>query len=48
MFVMCGLFMAYDVIIIGAEPDGIFSAYELVKERQDLKADILYNIHVEE
>ncbi len=29
--------MKYDVIIIGAGPGGIFSAYELVKNRSDLK-----------
>ncbi len=29
--------MKYDVIIIGAGPGGIFSAYELVKKNQDLK-----------
>ena len=29
--------MKYDVIIIGAGPGGIFSAYELVKTRSDLK-----------
>ena len=28
---MGGLFMKYDVIIIGAGPGGIFSAYELTK-----------------
>ena len=27
----------YDVIIIGAGPGGIFSAYQLVKKRPDLK-----------
>ena len=26
-----GVFMKYDVIIIGAGPGGIYSAYELVK-----------------
>ena len=29
--------MKYDVIIIGAGPGGIFSAYELVKRKQELK-----------
>ena len=29
--------MKYDVIIIGAGPGGIFSAYELTKENPDLK-----------
>ena len=33
--------MIYDVIIIGAGPAGIFTAYELVKERNDLKILIL-------
>jgi len=31
----------YDVIIVGAGPAGIFTAYELVKERHDLKILIL-------
>ena len=29
--------MKYDIIIIGAGPGGIYSAYELTKERSDLK-----------
>ena len=33
--------MVYDVIIVGAGPAGIFTAYELVKERNDLKIIIL-------
>ena len=33
--------MIYDVIIVGAGPAGIFTAYELVKERNDLKIIIL-------
>ena len=30
-------FMKYDVIIIGAGPGGIFSAYELMKKATELK-----------
>ncbi|MFV0361622.1 MAG: NAD(P)/FAD-dependent oxidoreductase [Suipraeoptans sp.] len=33
--------MKYDVIIIGAGPGGIFSAYELVKSNSDLKIAVL-------
>ncbi|HAQ18726.1 MAG TPA: FAD-dependent oxidoreductase [Prolixibacteraceae bacterium] len=33
--------MKYDVIIVGAGPAGIFTAYELVRERQDMKILIL-------
>ncbi len=29
--------MKYDVIIIGAGPGGIFSAYELVKKNPEMK-----------
>ena len=29
--------MKYDVVIIGAGPGGIFSAYELMKQNKDLK-----------
>ena len=32
--------MKYDVIIIGAGPGGIFSAYELAKKRPDLKVAV--------
>ena len=32
--------MHYDVIIIGAGPGGIFSAYELTKERSDLRVAV--------
>ena len=32
--------MQYDVIIIGAGPGGIFSAYELMKKRPDLKVGV--------
>jgi hypothetical protein len=33
--------MKYDVMIIGAGPGGIFSAYELVKQNRDLKIAVL-------
>ena len=33
--------MKYDVIIIGAGPGGIFSAYELMKKRPGLKVEYL-------
>ena len=29
--------MKYDVVIIGAGPGGIFSAYELMEQNKDLK-----------
>lgn len=32
--------MKYDVIIIGAGPGGIFSAYELTKQAPDLKVAV--------
>lgn len=37
--------MKYDVIIIGAGPGGIFSAYELVKKRPDLKVAVFEGGH---
>lgn len=37
--------MRYDVIIIGAGPGGIFSAYELVKKRPDLKVAVFEGGH---
>ena len=33
--------MDYDVIIIGAGPGGIFAAYELTKEKSDLRIAVL-------
>ena len=33
--------MKYDVVIIGAGPAGLFSAYELVTKRKDLKIAII-------
>lgn len=33
--------MRYDVIIIGAGPGGIFSAYELTKQTPKLKVAVL-------
>ena len=32
--------MLYDVIIIGAGPGGIFSAYELIQKKPELKVAI--------
>ena len=32
--------MKYDVIIVGAGPGGIFSAYELAKEAPELKVAV--------
>lgn len=37
--------MRYDVIIIGAGPGGIFSAYELLKKREDLKIAVFESGH---
>ena len=38
----------YDVIIIGAGPGGIFSAYELMKKKQELKiaSDFLISLNL--
>ena len=38
-------FMQYDVMIIGAGPGGIFSAYELTEKRPDLKIAVFENGH---
>ena len=37
--------MKYDVIIIGAGPGGIFSAYELVQQNPDLKIAVFESGH---
>lgn len=37
--------MQYDVIIIGAGPGGIFSAYEMVHERKDLRIAVFESGH---
>ena len=37
--------MGYDVIIIGAGPGGIFAAYELTKEKSDLRIAVLEGGH---
>ena len=31
------LYMSYDVIIVGAGPGGIYTAYELIQKKPDLK-----------
>ena len=31
--------MKYDVVIIGARPAGLFSAYELITQNKNLKID---------
>ena len=36
--------MKYDVIIIGAGPGGIFSAYELMKKAPDLRLPYLRKV----
>ena len=36
--------MNYDIIIIGAGPGGIFSAYELSTKRPELKIAVFENI----
>ena len=33
--------MQYDIIIIGAGPGGIFSAYELLRNKPELKIGVL-------
>ena len=33
--------MTYDVVIIGAGPGGIFSAYELVKKKTEIKSCLI-------
>lgn len=35
--------MKYDVIIVGAGPGGIFSAYELTKKNPSLKVAVFEN-----
>ena len=34
----------YDVIIVGAGPCGIYSAYELIKSKRNLKRNKEFNI----
>ena len=40
IFFFGGISMNYDVIIIGAGPGGIFSAYELAKLNPELKVAV--------
>ena len=35
-----GIYMNYDIVIIGAGPGGIFSAYEAIKHDPDLKIGV--------
>ena len=35
-----GIYMKYDVIIIGAGPGGIFAAYELMQQKPDMKVAV--------
>lgn len=35
------MFMKYDVVIIGAGPAGLFSAYELITKNKKLKVALL-------
>lgn len=42
---MKGKYMDYDVIIVGAGPGGIFSAYELLKLKPDIKIAIFESGH---
>lgn len=37
---------AYDIIIIGAGPGGIFAAYELMKQKSDLKVAVFEAGHM--
>ena len=37
--------MNFDVIIIGAGPGGIFSAYELVQKKPELKIAVIESGH---
>lgn len=37
---------AYDIIIIGAGPGGIFAAYELMKQKPDLKVAVFEAGHM--
>lgn len=37
--------MRYDVIIIGAGPGGIFTAYELIQQEKDLKIAVFESGH---
>ena len=38
--IRCEVVMNYDVIIVGAGPGGIFSAYELTRLRPELKVAV--------
>ena len=38
--------MAYDVIVIGAGPAGLFASYELTKKNKNLKILLIFHILV--